>query len=525
MKYAALISTPVPQTQPLNKSQVKNNAGGFVYAIDIWSRLNRFLILGSDSNTYYQKAPDLTRQNAQCVQKCFDDNPVKAIDVIVSTSLEGRAPKNDAAIFALAIGGTHKDVKVRALAHGALPAVCRTATHLFQYLEARKALGGGKGGRALHRAISKWYNDKSVDAVAFQMIKYRNRNAWDHKNVHQLHHPSAGNDETRRALYQWVRGVPHSGKLPEQVVAHIAAMNPETSKIDRIALTKEYKLPWEALPTECNSDPDYWKAMLPTMGLTALLRNLANMTRIGLVKPLSDVESAIVARLSDENEIRKSRLHPFNILVALKTYDSGRGFRGGNTWNPSPLITTALDKAFYKAFKNVQPTGKRFLFGLDVSGSMSTPMANSNVACCEATAALSLVALNTEPRTHVIGFANTIRDLKISATDSLLTASRKAQDNNFGSTDCSAAITYAQKIDLEVDVFVIMTDNETYAGRIHPSEALKKYRKSSGINAKMIVVGMTSTGFSIADPNDPLMLDVAGFDTSVPSVMAGFARS
>lgn len=526
MKYASLISTPVPQTQPLTKNQVKNNAGGYVYAIDIWSRLNRFLILGSDSNTYYQKAADLTRENARCVQECFDENPIKTIDTIVSVSQEGRAPKNDPAIFALAIGATHKDVKVRSYAHSALPAVCRTATHLFQYLEARKALGGGKGGRALHRAIGKWYNDKSVDDVAFQMIKYRERNGWSHKNVHQLHHPDAGNSESRRALYQWVRGVDHTqASLPPQVMAHMNAMDPRTTKKLRTALIKEYKLPWEALPTECNSDPDYWSAMLPTMGLTALMRNLANMTRIGLIKPLSDAESLIVQRLSDENVIRKSRLHPFNILVALKTYNSGRGFRGGNSWTPSQPIVAALDKAFYKAFKNVQPTGKRFFFGLDVSGSMSTPMANSNVSYCEATAALSLVSMNTEPMTHVMGFANQFRDLKINASDSLMAATRKAHDNNFGSTDCSLPMVYARERGLNVDVFVVMTDNETYAGRVHPSRALADYRRATGINAKLIVAGMAATNFSIADPNDPGMLDISGFDTSVPAIMAEFAKS
>lgn len=35
---------------------------------------------------------------------------------------------------------------------------------------------------------------------------------------------------------------------------------------------------------------------------------------------------------------------------------------------------------------------------------------------------------------------------------------------------------------------------------------------------------MVSNGFSIADPNDAGMLDVVGFDTATPEVMAGFAR-
>jgi 60 kDa SS-A/Ro ribonucleoprotein len=61
---------------------------------------------------------------------------------------------------------------------------------------------------------------------------------------------------------------------------------------------------------------------------------------------------------------------------------------------------------------------------------------------------------------------------------------------------------YASREGLSVDVFQVFTDNETWAGRVHPSKALKQYRRKTGIPAKLIVAGMTSTGFSIADPND-----------------------
>ena len=525
MKYASLMNEPVPQTEPLNERQVKNNAGGFVFQLDIWKRLDRFLILGSDAPTYYQKAADLTRENAKCVVACFDADYVRTIDVIVSVSVENRAPKNDAAIFALAIGASHKDVKVRQISLAAMPAVCRTSTHLFQFVKACRALGRGWG-RSLKRAVANWYNGMPVNSVAYQMIKYREREGYTHKRLMQTAHPDPGKDKTRVALYQWAWDVKHNPRnLPTLIGAFEESMSDGLTKAARINLVKEHNLPWEALPTECNTDPDYWAAMLPKMGLTALIRNLGNMSRIGLIKPLSAAEKLICERLNDETDLRKSRIHPFNVLYALKTYNSGRGFRGTNTWDVSQNVVSVLDKAFYKTFKNVTPTGKRYLFGLDVSGSMSSPMGGSNVSCAEATAALSLVTVNVEPQTHVMGFANTFRDLKIRAGDTLEAATKKAQDNNFGSTDCALPMTYALNEDIEVDVFIILTDNETYAGRSHPAQALKDYRKKMGINSKLIVVGMTSTGFSIGDPDDTGTLNVVGFDASVPAVMAEFARS
>jgi 60 kDa SS-A/Ro ribonucleoprotein len=59
---------------------------------------------------------------------------------------------------------------------------------------------------------------------------------------------------------------------------------------------------------------------------------------------------------------------------------------------------------------------------------------------------------------------------------------------------------------------------------IHPYQALNDYRQKSGRPAKLIVVGMTSNGFTIADPDDVGMLDVVGFDLSVPNVIADFIK-
>jgi 60 kDa SS-A/Ro ribonucleoprotein len=71
---------------------------------------------------------------------------------------------------------------------------------------------------------------------------------------------------------------------------------------------------------------------------------------------------------------------------------------------------------------------------------------------------------------------------------------------------------------------VIYTDSETWAGDIHPVQALRDYRRASGIDARRVVVGIVSNGFSIADPADGGMLDVVGFDTATPQLIADFAR-
>jgi 60 kDa SS-A/Ro ribonucleoprotein len=61
---------------------------------------------------------------------------------------------------------------------------------------------------------------------------------------------------------------------------------------------------------------------------------------------------------------------------------------------------------------------------------------------------------------------------------------------------------WARESGVEVDVFVVYTGSETYASRVcgvHPSAALQQYRSAMGIDARLIVIGMVSNGFTIAD--------------------------
>jgi len=255
----------------------------------------------------------------------------------------------------------------------------------------------------------------------------------------------------------------------------------------------------------------------------ALIRNLASMTSYGALKPLAPEIETVVCRLTDEGELRKARVHPFHILTALANYRKGEGVKG-LAWEPVGVIVDALDAAFYKAFAAVQPTGRRRMVCLDVSGSMSSPLMGSPLSVCEGAAAMAMATMRTESNWHVMTFNNGLTALPLTAWMSLDQVLRHTRNVNFG-TDCALPMLYALERGLSLDVFEVYTDNETWAGTVHPVQALRQYRAKTGISAKLIVAGMTSTGFSIADPDDGGMLDVIGFDSAAPAVMADFARS
>ena len=129
---------------------------------------------------------------------------------------------------------------------------------------------------------------------------------------------------------------------------------------------------------------------------------------------------------------------------------------------------------------------------------------------------------------HRLGFMGagaTMAPLSITASDSLNYAMYKTQALDFGATDCALPMLDALARKIPVDVFVILTDSETWAGPVHPAEALRKYRQEMGIPAKLVVVAMVSNGFTIADPEDAGMMDVVGFDSAAPALIADFAKT
>jgi 60 kDa SS-A/Ro ribonucleoprotein len=226
-----------------------------------------------------------------------------------------------------------------------------------------------------------------------------------------------------------------------------------------------------------------------------------------------------------------TRLHPFGILLAQTTYAAGRGFRGNLTWNPIPQVVDALEAAFYSSFKVVEPTGQNYLLGVDVSGSMGYrgfdhmgSINNTHLKAYQAAACMALVQMRTEDWCYPVAFSGGITPMDLSKAqrlDDVVEAMRKMP---VGRTDAALPMIYARENKLPVDAFVIYTDNETWSGNTHTSKALEDYRQAMGRDAKLVVCAMTATRYSIADPNDPGMLDVVGFDARCPKLIADFTR-
>ena len=551
---AGLQATETHQGLPIpGRDMVENNAGGFVFKLDEWKQLERFLILGSEGGTYYASEKKLTADNTNKVLLLLQKNGIKVVEKTVEIMKSGRAPKPDVAIFVLALAASKGDDATRKAALAAMPSVLKTGAHLLKFIDIVNGLRGW--GRGLKKAVQLWFKGRKNETLALQLVKYKQREGWSMKDVLRLAKP-VPETEVQGRLFgwtakpekaEWAKAPVAPGDkaldfvwaaeqasglklVPEQAdckeAKAILAEANQASVKRLVDLIVTHRLPREALPTEALNKAEVWEALLQEMPMTAMIRNLGTMSKVGLLKPLSDAEKLVFQRLTDADRLKGSKVHPIQVLSALRTYSSGRGVRSSATWPVSAKVVEGLDEAFELAFGAVEPAGTRHLLGLDVSGSMSMGELAGvpGLSPSAATAALAVIAARTEPWTAIMGFADTFRELGITAKDRVDVAAKKVAGLSFGSTDASLPMIWALRNKIKVDTFVVLTDSETWAGKIQPVQALEKYRQATGIGAKLIVVGMTSTGFTIADPNDAGMLDVVGFDGATPALMAKFAK-
>ena len=107
------------------------------------------------------------------------------------------------------------------------------------------------------------------------------------------------------------------------------------------------------------------------MPLTALIRNLATLTRLGLLAPGSEATQRVVAQLAQRGAAAEGARPPDRGAGgAARPTRRATASAASTPGRRCTQIVDALDAAFYASFGNVAPTGKRWLLALDVSGSM-----------------------------------------------------------------------------------------------------------------------------------------------------------
>lgn len=442
-----------PQSKPIPGSgQVKNSAGGYAWQVSDETLLDRFLILGTEGGSYYASEQDMTYQAGEATIRLIKADGPAVVRRVVEISEAGRAPKNDPAVFVLALCATEGDEETKAEAYRSLSRVCRYGTPLFQFLDFMKTLkgtstrrspgqvddGSAGWGQGLKRAIARWYNDRKPGSLGYQVLKYQNRAGWTHADVLQQAHVIPA-DAEHDAIFAWVRAdrnaalevagaanlddpdfVPpvrkryrhgvrgDSSNLPSIFDAYDRMQRAKTEKQVLAVLASETGFPFEAIPSEWLKKPAVWEALVPNLGMNALFRNLGRMSANGALVIGSEIAKVVCRRIVDGEAIAKDRLHPVSVLKAMMTYKQGHGERGKLSWTPVTKVIDAMDKAFYLSFGNVEPTGKDILLALDVSGSMEsgTIAGVTGLTPRIGAAAMAMVTQRVEPNAELVAFSD-----------------------------------------------------------------------------------------------------------------------
>lgn len=538
------VSTGTPQTKPIpgrEADMTLNSAGGFTFAKDLWAKLEDFIILGTTGGTYYVGEDKLTADNVEVVTEAIKADGVRAVKLAteISSARPPRAFKNKPALFVLASAAVHGDLVTRQAVRANLVNVARTTDHLSTYFGYWKNIGGKRTGRVARGALGSWFTVPAVDQVAWKALKARQRKtpqgeALALRDVLRIAHPIP-DSEARSALFGWLTGAVSDEDARGQVRAiddYLTAQSVTTVR-QAVKVVTERKVPWEFLPDKMQRHAEVWDVLIDTIGMTALLRNLARMTRIGTLKPMSDATLRVAKRLTDAEALHRARIHPMDVYLALRVYNSGRSQPHARAdvqhWVPVTPIADALEEAYDLSFGGVQPSGKRLLVAVDSSGSMSGTWGGSLSyggaelgAPYEVANAMAVILARIEKRNvHVIDVDTSVRASKVGPRTNLRSISSWRPMG--GGTDLSEVFTHATREKLDVGGIVVFTDNETWAGAWrHPAEALKTYRRMINPATKVVVASMTAAGHTIGDPKDEGVLNMAGIDASLPKVICSY---
>jgi 60 kDa SS-A/Ro ribonucleoprotein len=456
--------------------------------VDRWMRLGRFLALGSEDGIYYVPARPVRVEDVPATIECLKSDGLRVLRAVVEISLSGRVPTNHPALFVLALAASPNfaNAETMAAALNALPQVARTSAQLCTFAAFAENLRGW--GRGLRSAVAEWYLNQPASELAYRMLQSMEHNGWSHRDLLRLSHPKAAT-LAHHALFQWaVDGELGHLATPEilssdlrQVRAYELAKR-SASEDELVQLIEENRLTQQMIPSQWLESALVWEALLPSLPYDALVRLLGKLTEVGLLLPQSPATALVVARLIDRKRIANSRIHPVALLDALDAYRR----------EPAAVasVVDALEEAFYMSIDNVEPIGQRIYLALDAS--------------TRASAALAMTFARREPRCTIWPAGITRKDRLDRVCDLIGT------EGHF----------FEPSLPMQaMDAFIIVTANHRNVG-----DAWERYRRSSGIAAKLVVIALDSETRNVTNADDALQLGIAGFDATVPQVIANFLR-
>jgi len=379
--------------------------GGRAYERDAESDL--FLLAATNmvgEDTFYERAEQRDARFVELVHQVTESNPefiagadpaagrVGLAQYLRQTMLMRSAAVVMAAEYVAAAGQHGRSVVARALQRPDEPAEL-----LGYWLSTYGRRIPMPVKRGVADAVRRLYNERAV--LRYDGLTRRLRMA----DVIELTHPEP-KDAAQSALFRYLLDRRHHGdavageQLP--VLAAAAELAAVAEGERRAVLRRrgpaalaEAGYSWERLSgwLPDGMDAEAWEAVIPSMGVMALVRNLRNFDQAGLSERAVD---AVIAKVTDRGEVAKARLFPYQVWAAYRHARS-------DNWQ------RALGRTLEFTIGNI-PKLDGTLVVIDTSGSMSGSVSGrSKMARVEVAAVMALATAKAARQVDVVIYGET----------------------------------------------------------------------------------------------------------------------
>ncbi|XP_071111666.1 RNA-binding protein Ro60-like [Haliotis cracherodii] len=503
------------------------------------AHFRRFLVIGSES-LYRVGSVDKTCQEIvpSCLERLLQAGHGEEVVREITSRQAVPNIRNTPCLLSLAVCARSVCAHTKRAAFNAVNQVCETPVQLFTFIQyAKNTSETRKGwGRALRRTVSDWYNKKDAKTLAELTTRFKSSCGWTHLDVLRLSHTKPENADVGIVLKYLLRGLSAAKEAGNEDMAdllkYLEAVDTVKHSCDEhqvAILIREHGLCKEQIPTKLLNSSEVWIALIENMTVGHVLMNISKIASLNLLDGSCAASQIILNKLQDEQALITNRVSPMMVLIALRTYEQGKG---KGKWIRNEAVVSALNKAFGTAISlNAGWSGKRILVGVKISTNLQRSSVRGTLVLSPviAVAGLIQILLHTKADCQLVYFLSDVKQLTVSPQMSLADICKEVAKASVPlppqlcQCDMAAPIRWAEENKQQYDVMIILTDSKESTGEMTTAQAISQYRQSLNLQTKLAICGLTASRLNQADQTDLGSLDIAGFDASVPEVLNSFA--
>lgn len=472
---------------------------------------------------------------------------IELLNTVERVHDRGLTVMKNSLIFTIAFCTCRKEQTVKKRGFEMMQKICRRSVSFLTFIDYREKVSkhvyrSTGWSKALRAAVRKWYQSHEPAELAKLVMEYPRHNKWTHRDVLRLAHIPP-NNECQKIIFSFlIVGLKKTSELFKNeseddsqkllvLLEELTAVRKAENASEIVPFMDRLKLPWNFVSYSLYHEAELWEEMIAIMPFDVMIQNTARMAKMKLLEGDNRTKTTFMKRCLDKKEIDESGIHPFQVLTQREYYGNAvNDVKRKPCWKSDRQIVVSLNLALTFAMdSNLKSSGKRFFVALDASDSMKAHLINNDhVQCSTAAAMIALCLVKVEKKVVVKAFSRELEDVKITGDTNVDEIVKKLAEIPLGGCDCSRPLIYAKSNKVKVDIFVVITDKETWRGKTNPFDALKQYRKALKIPAKLIVVMLNPDGASgegiVSNPQDRGILLITGFSAAMAKVMSNFSK-